>query len=125
MKTSGKQTPIPLQSPTKTTATKEPFSLRKVIRFSTASKPQAQPMTVPQGDPGDSEDFASGRQGIKPQVNLEEEVASLRQANEDLKKSLQINKRLIGEIAGGKGNIQEVIKGSVWEMERALEEARN
>lgn len=57
MKTSAKNTPM--TSPTKTTSTKEPFSLRKVMRFSTASKQQAHPMSHHQGDP-DAADYASG-----------------------------------------------------------------
>ena len=57
MKTSAKNTPM--TSPTKTTSTKEPFSLRKVMRFSTASKPQAHPMSHHRGDQ-DAADYATG-----------------------------------------------------------------
>jgi hypothetical protein len=53
----------------------------------------------------------------------------LRQANEDLKKTLQINKRLITEVlssgVGGQAQgLSEVIQQGIWEVERALEEAR-
>jgi hypothetical protein len=64
-------------------------------------------MTVHEGDHGgnESEDYSTNRKS----TTLEEEVTVLRQANEDLRKTLQINKRLIGEIASN-GNIQEVIQ---------------
>ena len=54
-------------------------------------------------------------------------MQALRQANEDLKKTLQINKRLITEVLSSGGQAQglsEVIQQGIWEVERALEEAR-
>ena len=57
MKTSAKNTPM--TSPTKTTSNKEPFSLRKVMRFSTASKPKAHPMSHHEDD-RDAADYTSG-----------------------------------------------------------------
>jgi hypothetical protein len=54
-------------------------------------------------------------------------LQALRQANEDLKKTLQINKWLITEVLSSGGQAQglsEVIQQGIWEVERALEEAR-
>ena len=54
-------------------------------------------------------------------------MQALRQANEDLKKTLQINKRLITEVLSSVGQPQglsEVIQQGIWEVERALEESR-
>lgn len=41
-----------------------------------------------------------------------------------MKKTLDINKKLIGEILS-KGDLQEAIRQGIWDTERALAEARN
>ena len=79
-----------LQSPTKSNQPKEqPFSLSKVLRFSTGTK-----NPPPIGDHDDSPPFN----------NSENELDLLRQQIDDLKKTLQINKKLISELLGCGGN---------------------
>lgn len=85
-------------SPTKTAipSQRESFSLRKVLSFGTASSkpPVAQPM-------GDVDELS----------NNNEIVEALRQQNEDLRKTLSINKKLITELmnSGELPKIREVV----------------
>lgn len=59
--------------------------------------------------------------------SLEDEVQYLRQSNEDLKKTLKINKTLITELFNDKKGIEgleQLVKESVWDIETALGQAR-
>lgn len=50
---------------------------------------------------------------------------SLRQANEDLRRSLQINKSVISELVSGNHvGLEQLLKGNVWDIEVALHESR-
>lgn len=124
------------QSPVKAPPAKEPFSLRKVMRFSTAMKPQATPMSNHAGDadedhgvtplslPGQAPAHSSKNLPSSTNTTLETELDLAKKANDDLKKTLEINKTLMNLLLKGAPNLEGSVKDGIWAMESLIAQSR-